>query len=414
VVLVVQIGFFGQLGLQNDPMLLSGILFALLAPPIIMDLLARRAAAHAALVAAILAVPVLSLTKVSTGAVWCALIGWLVLRLIGPKRLAFWITAVAMTALFIPSFYLANSPGASGAVLFGTPYLIQYGFNAGNFLLPVAVLGIPIIVIVAFALMRDVLPPLARPMLIEAFLVTALAANLPGLLLDIPGGDATFFLSALNWLMAPALAMLAASLPLMIPELRAELRRFAWPLVGLVLVGLLIDVGIRVDDRFNTAISGAALVRTGDVSYYSDDKRRVWREDTNRALSKHGLIGLFRLKPPIPTGAGLAAALETAKSGDAAVYIPPESDYWNYVKDCDGRSLWPMAVAGVPLIDGTTPNQAECRQEFALLGYGTPPEVRTKLDDAALCARATAAGFPVVVEIGSLEDRSKDRVAACR
>jgi hypothetical protein len=60
------------------------------------------------------------------------------------------------------------------------------------------------------------------------------------------------------------------------------------------------------------------------------------------------------------------------------------------------------------------PVQADCPQEFAAIGYGPPPAVRAKLDDTELCRRADAAGFPVVMEIGSLEDRSKDRVAACR
>jgi hypothetical protein len=410
VVLLVQCGSWGELSLQGDPMLLSGVLFVLLAPPVILDLLARRASAHVALAAAILAVPVLSFSKVSTGAVWCALLGWLVLRLIGPKRLEFWITAIAMTALFAGTFLLANAPGQSGAVLFGTPFYIE----AGSFVLPLAVHAILLIVIAAFVVLRDELPTAARRILIEAFLVTAAAANFPGLVLEIPGGDAFFFLSALNWLMAPALAMVIASLPGLIPQLRPDYRRFAWPVLAVALLGLLVDAGLRSDTRFNTAISAAALVRTGDTTYYTDDKRRIWRADTARALSEHGLFGLYALNPPSPSGSSLAAALATAKSADAAAYFPPESDYWTFVKDCDGRSLWPMAVAGVPLIDGTVPKQAECRQEFALLGYGTPPEVRPKLDEAALCRRASDAGFPVVMEIDSLDDRSKDRVAACR
>jgi hypothetical protein len=413
-VLLVQCGSWSELIILNDPMLLSGILLALLAPPVVMDLLARREAARVALIAATLAIPPLTLAKVSTGAIWCALIGWLVLRLIGPRRPAFWIVAVAMTVVFAGSFLLANAPGQSGAVLFGTPFYVEYGFKGGNFLLPLAVHATLLIVIGAFLLLREVLPPVPRRMLIEAFLMTALAANLPGLLLYIPGSDAVFFLSALNWVLAAPMVMVAASLPILIPELEPRFRRFAWPLVGVVLVGMLVDAGLKVDDRFRVAISGAALIRTGDTSYYADGKRRVWRADTERALKEHGLVGLFLLKPPAPSGAGLAAALETAKSADAAVYIPPESDYWNYVKDCDGRSLWPMAVAGVPLIDGTVPVQAECKQEFAVTGYGPPPAVRARLDEAALCRRAEAAGFPVVMEIESLEDRSTDRVAACR
>jgi hypothetical protein len=316
--------------------------------------------------------------------------------------------------VFAGSFLMANTPGQTGAVLFGTPFYVESGFANGNYLLPLAVHASLLIVIGAFLLLRDAIPAQPRRMLIEAFVMTALAANLPALLLYIPGSDATFFLSALNWVVAPPVVMVAASLPILIPELAPKFRRVAWPVVGLALLGLLVDAGLKVDDKVQVAISGTALIRTGDTGYYSDDKRRVWRADTKRALSEHGLIGLFTMKPASPSGASLAAALATAKSADAAVYFPPDSDYWSFVKDCDGRSLWPMAVSGVPLIDGTVPKQAECRQAFSLIGYGTPPEVRIRLDDAELCRRAEEAGFPVVMEIESQEDRSKDRVAACR
>jgi hypothetical protein len=245
--------------------------------------------------------------------------------------------------------------------------------------------------------------------------MTALAANLPGLLLYIPGGDAVFFLSALNWVVAPPVVMVAASLPLLIPELAPKFRRFAWPAAGLVLLGLAVDAGIKVDDKFQVAVSGAALIRTGDTTYYADDKRRVWRADTKRALAEHGLIDLYTMKPASPSGASLLSALETAKSADAAVYFPPDSDYWkNFIVNCDAKSLWPMATVGVPLIDGYVPVQAECRQAFAPIGYGPPPAMRSKLDDTELCRRAEEAGFPVVMAIESLDDRSKDRVAACR
>jgi len=413
-VLLVQCGSWGELIILNDPMLLSGILLALLAPPIVMDLLARREAARLALVAATLAIPVLTLAKVSTGAVWCALIGWLVLRLIGPKRPTFWITAVAMTAVFAGSFLMANTPGQTGAVLFGTPFYVEYGFNDGNYLLPLAVHATLLLVIGAFLLWRDAIPALPRRMLIEALVMTALAANLPGLLLYIPGSDAVFFLSALNWVVVAPVVMVAASLPNLIPDLAPKLRRFAWPVAGLVLVGMLVDAGLKVDDKFQVATSGTALIRTGDTTYYSDDKRRVWRADTKRALSEHELLDLYTMKPASPSGASLLSALETAKSADAAAYFPPEADYWSFIENCDARSLWPMAAAGVPLIDGYVPVQADCPQEFAAIGYGPPPAVRAKLDDTELCRRADAAGFPVVMEIESLEDRSKDRVAACR
>ena len=57
---------------------------------------------------------------------------------------------------------------------------------------------------------------------------------------------------------------------------------------------------------------------------------------------------------------------------------------------------------------------SQLTQDFALLGYGVPPETRSALAEPELCRRALAAGFPMVVQIGSLEERAKDNVTVCR
>jgi hypothetical protein len=414
----VQAGFFGNLILLNDPLVLSGVLMTLFAPAIIADLIERGAAARLALLAGAIAVPLLCLAKISTGAVWCALVGYMVLRLVGPRRIGFWVTGVVMTVLFAGCYWLSNDPGQSGAKLFGTPFFVEYGFKQGNYLLPVTVHAYLIVVMVALVRLRNAMPAMPRRWIIEALLAATAAANVPPLILEIEGGDAGFFLHAANWLLAPFLAMLIAALPHWIRNAQPRAKRIAQGMLAVVLLAIVIDGGIRSGDRVNLAISGAALVHTGDLTYYADDKRRVWRADAKRALQEHGLVGLFRLPPPTPSGAGLAAALTAARQaqGDlrTAAYIPPQSDYWNFVPDCDGRSLWPMAASGVPLIDGTVPVQSACRQEFALIGYGTPPETRTLLAEPELCRRALEAGLPVVLQVESLGDRSKDHLTVCR
>src|SRR3954469_20732291 len=107
------------------------------------------------------------------------------------------------------------------------------------------------------------------------------------------------------------------------------------------------------------------------------------------------------MQPPVPTGAELASFLagqrETA-TAPVSLYIPPAAAYWNWIKDCDGRSLWPMAASGVPLIDGYVPDQTACEQSFALIGYGAPPAIRTQLNPTDICQRAHAAELPMVLE----------------
>ncbi|MDQ7247021.1 hypothetical protein [Dongia sedimenti] len=413
-VVLQQCGSFPELGADNDPLLLSGNLLLLIMPTVTVDLLSRRSEAWASLVLAVIAVAFLCLAKVSTGTMWCAFAGYLVLRSIGPKRAAFWITGVAMLLVFLLSTLLTTEPGQSGAVWFGTPFFVEYGFRKGNYDLPLQLHAYLLVALLAMLGFRKTSAAPQTRYLFEALLVTAALANLVGLVLQIPGADAVFFFSAVSWLVLPLLVMLAAAVPQIVRRFAPRGRRLAWGAVAVVLVAATVDGGVRTVNRFYLAVSAAALLHTGDLTYYASDRRRVWRADARRALAEHGLLGLYRLPPPTPLALGLQDALAAAKRADpaTAAYIPPQSDYWNQVRDCDGRSLWPMAAAGVPLIDGYVPVQDECPQEFALTGYGTPPPVRVPLSDSELSRRAAAAGFPVVLEIESLKDRTKDRLAA--
>jgi hypothetical protein len=183
-----------------------------------------------------------------------------------------------------------------------------------------------------------------------------------------------------------------------------------------VLVALLVDAGDALPARRNIIVAAGALLHTGDRSYYAGDSVKTWRADTARALAAGGLA-LLGAPPPAPTGASLADALAGFRNqagAAGAAYIPPQSDYWALVRDCDGRSLWPMAAAGVPLIDGTVPVQADCKQEFALAGYGPAPATRQDLADDALCQRAKQEGFTQVLRIESVADRARDRRLTCQ
>ena len=72
-----------------------------------------------------------------------------------------------------------------------------------------------------------------------------------------------------------------------------------------------------------------------------------------------------------------------------------------------------LLVAGVPLVDGYVPVQADCPEKFVLNGFRTVPAIRSGLSDQALCARAKDAGFTTVLAVTALADRSRDRRLAC-
>jgi hypothetical protein len=186
----------------------------------------------------------------------------------------------------------------------------------------------------------------------------------------------------------------------------------------LAAIGCVVLAAPDVRLKFNIFMAYNALLHTGDRSYYDQDNRRGWREDGRRAWAAHGL-GVFSLPPPPQAGKSLVDALRAykAETGNAgAAYLAVQSDYWTLVSDCDGKVTFPMSLAGVPVIDGYLPVQAECPQQFSLRGYGgwgAAPETRGDIGDEELCRRAREKGFPAVLRIDSLADRGRDRKIAC-
>ena len=417
-VLMLQRTVAGNLSNANDPLLFSGVILLFIAPTVMVLLSEPRTtqARHGAWWLAILVIPVLSLAKISTGFVWTGMIAWWALRRYGLRNRAFWVIAIATAALFLPCYWLFSNPDAAHAVLFGTPYLVARGFAKGNYLLPLRVHAQALVALLWLWAWRRNLNPAPFRFQVETLVVAIVVGLLPGLLMQIPDANAYFFIAVVAWLSTPVLVALIASLPLHLvqPATRRWIVRTASALAA---IGILVNTAVLLPTPINIVLASNALIRTGDRSFYDHDSRRGWREDAKRARKQYGVIGLFRLAPPTPIGVGLADALQSFKAetgATGAAYIPPVSDYWSLTTDCDGQSTWPMAVAGVPLIDGYVPVQAKCPQYPALNGYGTPPAVRQDLSDQEICSRALAAGFNTVLRIQSLTDRTEDRRLTCR
>jgi hypothetical protein len=112
-------------------------------------------------------------------------------------------------------------------------------------------------------------------------------------------------------------------------------------------------------------------------------------------------LNVLTSPPATPTGAALAQDLHDARVeiGDrAALYVPAgNAAFWNLVIDCDGKSLYPVATAGLAQINGYVPRQADCPQEIALRGFGTPPDQRPEDTRESICLRAREKGFDRVV-----------------
>ncbi len=358
---------------------------------------------HWAWAFAALALFPVSAAKISMGFVLAILFGWWLLRLEGPRRLAFWLWGGAGFLAFLAAFLMFNDSGSMGATFFGKPYFVEYGFERGEWWLPVTFQIETIAALLALVLMAFARP--ARRIAIETLIVAALAGNLPGLLMYIQSGNAAYFLISQAWIAIP---ILAALLPAIAEAIGARLRginRFA-PAAATILLVAIIGYASYSELRTRGAlfVDANALLRSGDLSYYADDKRRAWRDGAKRALKEFGLAKVLTMPAAMPTGMPLARQLHQmnyALQGTALLYVPASNtEFWNLVIDCDGKSLFPVAMAGFAMIDGYVPKQSDCPQEIALRGFGMPPDLRPEETRESICMRAREKGFERVEWFG--------------
>jgi hypothetical protein len=417
IVFLLQLTPVGNLVTYSDPLLLSGVLMLLIAPTvlrILSDSDAQANTVRGAWALAILGIFLLGLAKISLGFVWAGLIAYWALRRYGLAS-GFWAVSIPAGLVLVPTYLLTSDQGAAGVVLFGTPFFVEIGFSQGRYFEPLRMHFQALAAIVWLALLaRDRNAPLRR-LLVESLVVAMLIGNLPGLLMEIPGGDAYYFIVAVAWFSIPILVALLAALPDRVAFMASGRRRLAWSAAALATLACVVIGALGLPLRFQIFMAYNTLLHTGDRDYYDVDKARGWKEDGKRAWKQYGL-GVFKL-PGVPqAGQSLAdalAALKTEAGNSGAAYLAVQSDYWPLVSDCDGKLTYPMSVAGVPVIDGYLPVQSECPQQFSLRGYGAPPETRSDIDDAAICARARQEGFTTVLRIESLGDRSRDRKLSC-
>ncbi|MEZ5833728.1 MAG: hypothetical protein R3D05_21360 [Dongiaceae bacterium] len=359
----------------------------------------------------------LAAAKISMGFVFGGVFGFSVMLVHGLRKAEFWLAAVISMLAFGAGLSMFNDASAQGGQLLGRIYYFEYGFDRGDWMLPIA--G-HVETILALLFVWGIWGRLgaSRHHALRALVAGAVVANLPVLLLRIEGGNAAYFLYAQAWL---ATTITIALFPAVWAESASYLRSIrAWLPAGLatlLFIGIIMQGASYAIWRFNGFISESALLRTGDRSYYADDKRRVWREDRKRALKDLGLARLLTAPPAQPTAGELAdhlRALRGELGARAVVFVPAENEtYWDIGRDCDAKSLFPIAIAGLPQVLGYYSKQDVCPQDAAWLGF-PPPPAKPVLHQSqqAVCRRAMEAGFQTVIWIDSLAS-SGVRVVRC-
>jgi hypothetical protein len=410
----------GNIVYESESMLIGAALGLLLFPGSLLVALDRQASRTWRMIAVVvcsLGLWPLAACKISMGFVFGGVFGISMLLVYGLRKIEFWVAGVLSVLAFGAGLLVFNDPGSEGAEWLGRIYYFEYGFDRGNWLLPVAVHVETIIALLfLWGLWGDL--SASRKHALRALLAGAAIAILPVLLLRIEGGDAAYFLYAQAWL---ATTVNVALFPPLWTKSAQHLRSVRPWLPTCLAMLLIVGIGVQSAGyatwRFNGFVSASALLRTGDHSYYADDKRRVWREDRKRALKEIGLTSLLTSSPAQPDGAALAdrlRALHAELGTSAAVFVPAENeDYWAMARDCDAKSLFPIAVAALPQILGYYANQESCRQDAAWFGFPPPPaEPALHLTEEAVCRRALETAFQKVIWVDSLSPDNV-RVVSC-
>jgi hypothetical protein len=404
-----QLSGYANLVAYSTSMLLGGTVLTLVAPGILVQVPARAGEPVGRFwwVAAV-AIPVLAVAKISAGYVWTAVAGYLALRKIGLKRLPLWILGVAMAILFFGSVYLFAPTGSGGGTLFGTPYYVERGLAEGNYLLPLQLQWQSLAALIGLILLRRHAADGFRKLLIEAVIIAIVAANFPGLLMQIPGGDAVYFLIAGEWFALPILLAMLAAAPSMLAATSRNWRIGGWAVAAAAAIGLMVGLVDTVPLRAHTFVSAEALIHTGDRGYFADHKKRALKADAKRALENQSLFALMQLPVAEPLGLKLADQLRgvdgAARTG-AIAFAAPDSAFWTLVGECDGRSLWPMAVAGVSMLAGQSAGKATCPDEGPLLGAGLPDVTFSAAPtNDELCTLATQRRFRSILVIKGLDE----------
>lgn len=404
---LVQLSGIGNLVSHSTSMLIGGIMLTLLGP----SLLAASHAAHGRAATtgswwlAALAIPLLAVSKISIGYLWTSIAGYLAFRNLGFKRGSLWLLGLAMAVLFFGSLYLLAPTGGGGGKFFGTPYYVERGFAEGNYFLPLQWQWQSLSALCLLMLFRRHFRDGFRKRLLEVTTVAVIVGNLPGLLMEIAGGDAAYFLASTEWLAAPILLAIIAGLASFLRTGPKTWRYVGWGAMAAAAIIVALSLSKTVPVRVDTFVAAEALVHTGDRVYFSEHGKRALEADAKRALADRSIIALMKLPISEPAGASLARDLRLIhdEADRVIAYAAPESPFWTLVGECDGASLWPMAVAGVSMLAGQTASKTRCSEGQILgsdLGDIAAPAMG---DETQICKLAKQRGFHFVLVIDRVD-----------
>jgi hypothetical protein len=403
------------IGFESESLILAGALLMLAFPSYFLRASGDGLGRLGWITGVLLILP-LAAAKISFGFVWAGLFGWWALRKLGLRRAGFWLVAIADVSLLALGLWLFR-PAQASVVWFGTPYYLEI-IRDGDVLGPILInlLGFAVVGILWRAARRpqpETLSGRQARDAVESLAIVFLLANLPGALTEIYASNAIYFVLVFCWLAVPL-----ATGEILLQSERQAGRKGAYALAGVAIIACIVGATLTTLREWRIIVGTEALIRTGDLQYYHGKSARGFRAGAAAAVKDLGLRGVFTATPVRSPAEDLIAAIRQFRSSagnGGSVYVAPDTQaYWALTEDCDGKSLFAMATAGVPLLNGYYPDQTGCPQEVALAGYaGVPANLGQALNGAGICAHAAAIRTPSVLVVSAVTPELKTRVLSC-
>jgi hypothetical protein len=364
----------------------------------------------------------LAVAKIPGGYLWAALVGFWAMNALGWLNPRVWIMWVVLAVGLGLSVYLLTLPGEAIWRPFAALRDIHsvgdaIAFISDYFAILLAIAWLALLRRNAAAggvLAKGSFFGPGLPSALSTAIIVLVAAMLPSMLVVLPSSNVGHFIVLEGVLALPLLVFCGAV---------ALQRRMFHHKVIAALTALVVAFGLYTSVKnlvldTRSAFAQQALIRTGDTTYYYEKAgRRAKRADMRRFLDAGGFAKIREGELVAGTAAPLEEQLKAFRAefgNQAAVYAPQPvegqsgSALWDLTNDCAGKSLFTMATAGLPMINGYPP----CTPKFIYNGYA-PPAKLVRLDDAEICGRATGLGFNEILIVESVDEPARNRRLSC-